>query len=453
MKPRPSAAQLTAILVSLGAYGLLAYATPRQHFGALICLYSLAFGGYFWLLWRPLPLRYGLALALAGRLLWLPALPALSDDYFRFRWDGTLVAAGHNPYLHRPDELVAAQPRANADTVPLGSLSAAATGQLYARLNSPHYYSVYPPVCQALFGVASALASGSERGFVLVLRLLLLAAEAATAALLLALLRRFGLPAQRALWYILNPLVIIELTGNLHFEAVVICGILAAFWGLAHHYRALSAGALAGAVATKFLPLLLLPLLIRRLGWRRFLHYGAVLALVLAALFAPFLSAALLHNLGASLELYFHTFEFNASLYYLLRAGGYWLTGYNQIARLGTALAAATAVYALAVAAVENRPTLATLPRALLFTLTGYFAFATTVHPWYLTTLVALSVFTRYRYVLVWSALIPLSYATYQTAAYTENLWLTGLEYGLVAAVLLWELRRPTARLALPTQP
>ncbi|UOQ51307.1 hypothetical protein [Hymenobacter cellulosivorans] len=440
MNPRLTGAHGLAAVLSATAYLGLAYAIPRSDFGLLLALYTVAFGGYALLLRRPLPLRYGLGLALILRLLWLPALPALSDDYFRFRWDGALVAAGQNPYRLRPADRMA--PAADSTVSPLPPLSKQAARQLYTQLNSPHYYSVYPPVCQAAFGLASKLFPTREQGFVLVLRLVLLMAEAGTALLLLRLLPRFGLPDSRALTYLLNPLVIVELTGNLHFEALLICGVLAALWLLAQNRRAMAAAALAAAIATKLLPVLALPLLLRRLGWAQFLRYAGLTVVFLLVLFAPFVSADLLRNLGRSLDLYFHKFEFNASLYYLLRAVGYWHTGYNQIARLGTFLALATGLGALLLAATEKRPTLATLPGTLLFTLTLYFALATTVHPWYITTLVALSSFTRYRFALVWSALIPLSYAAYQTSAYTENLSLVAAEYAVAGAVLLWEILR-----------
>jgi alpha-1,6-mannosyltransferase len=429
--PRLTAAQGLALLGSAAAYFGLAYAAPRPEFGRLLLLFAAAFGCYAWLLHRPLPLRYGLAAALVLRLLWLPATPALSDDYHRFRWDGALVAAGQSPFRWRPDELPA----------PPGTARAA----LYAHLNSPHYYSVYPPVCQAAFGLGHWLFPDSEQGFIITLRLLILLAEAGTAALLLGLLRHFGLPSRQAFLYLLNPLVIVELTGNLHFEAVLISGFLGALLLLARGRGVRSAGALALSVAAKLLPLLLLPLLVRRLGLRPFLAYAATLTVALLGLFAPFLSAELVRNVGRSLDLYFHRFEFNASLYYLARAVGYRLTGYNEIARIGTGLGVLAAAWVAVVALAERRPTLRTLPLAALAALTGYYLLATTVHPWYLTPLVALSAFTRFRFALVWSGLAVLSYAAYRSAVYSENLELVALEYVLVLGVLAWEIRRPVA--------
>jgi hypothetical protein len=93
----------------------------------------------------------------------------------------------------------------------------------------------------------------------------------------------------------------------------------------------------------------------------------------------------------------------------------------------------------------EKRPRLASLPKALLLLLTVYFIFATTVHPWYLTLLVGLGSLAGLRYPLVWAGLAVLSYSAYQSSAYTENLWLVGLEYAVVFAVMAWELTRPAA--------
>ncbi len=195
-------------------------------------------------------------------------------------------------------------------------------------------------------------------------------------------------------------------------------------------------------MATKLLPLLVLPLLLRRLGLPKLVWFGLGLAVGLVALFGPFLSLELVENIGRSLNLYFRNFEFNASFYYLARAGGEWLTGYNQIARIGPALALLTALGGLLLAATERQPIWATLPRALLLLLTLYFLLATTVHPWYLAPLVLLSTFTRARYALVWSGMIVLSYAAYRTSAYTENLWLVALEYAVVLVVLAMDVSR-----------
>ena len=446
----PSFSQLLALLLSAAVYAALAYATPRAGFGQLVGLMAAAVAAYAWLLRTRLPLRWGLGAALTFRLLWLPAQPALSDDVYRFRWDGLLVAHGVSPFQFRPDELIAdgartAFPDATTRAQVLPELQ-----QLYRQPNSPHYYSVYPPICQAVFGGAARLFTTSELGFVMSLRVAVLLAEAGTTWLLLALLPVLGWPAGRALRYLLHPLVIVELTGNLHFEALTICFVLFAIWLLHRQRWTRSAVVLGLGVAAKLLPLLALPLLVRRLGWQRFVTYTALVGGTLLMLFAPFISVTLVLNISRSLNLYFRSFEFNASIYYLLRAVGYRLTTYNEIASIGPVLALTAALFGLGLAWRERRPTLATLPWALLLLLTGYYALATTVHPWYITPLIALAPFTRFRYPLVWGGAAVLSYAAYRTTAYTENLWLVGLEYGLMYVVLAWEIIFSSKHEALP---
>jgi alpha-1,6-mannosyltransferase len=435
-----SLSQGAALLLSGAAYAALAYATPRVQFGQLLGLFAVALGAYAWLLRSRLPVRWGLAAALAFRLLWLPAVPALSDDIYRFRWDGLLVSNGVNPFRFRPDELIADGARAAfPDPVPR-TAALPELQQLYRQLNSPHYYSVYPPVCQFAFGAAARAFPASDAGFAACLRVVILLAEGGAAWLLLALLPAAGWPGSRALRYLLHPLVIVELTGNLHFEGVLFFFILLALWLLSRQKWAASAGALGLGVATKLLPLLVLPLLARRLRWRRLLAYSALCLGTVALLFGPFLSVDLFVNIARSLKLYFRSFEFNASVYYLLRPIGYWLTTYNQIAIIGPALALVSGALGLALAWRERRATLASLAPTLLLMLTAYYALATTVHPWYLTLLVGLSALTRFRYALVWGGLAVLSYAAYRTATYSENLWLVGAEYAGMYAVLAWEL-------------
>ncbi len=430
-------AQLLALAASAGAYALLAYAVPRSHFGELLGCFGVALAAYAWLLRARLPLRWGLGAALALRLLWLPALPQWSDDYHRFRWDGLLTANYLNPYQFRPDELVA-----QSAPVPLPSALARELAPIYPKLNSPHYYSVYPPVSQAAFWLGAVLSPHSERGFAVVLRLLVLAAEAGTAWLLLRLLAALGLPPRRALAYLLHPLVVVELAGNLHFEALALALGLLGGWLLWQRRPAAAAGTLALAAGTKLLPLLVLPLLLRRLGWRQGLAVGTGALGGLALLFAPFATAALAANVGRSLNLYFQNFEFNASLYYLLRAAGSHLTGYNQIHRLGPLLAGVAGLAGAILLLAERRPTLANLPQATLLLLTIYYLTATVVHPWYLVPLVGLSCLGRWRFPQVWGALAVLSYTAYRTTPPHESMALLALEYGLTMGCFWWEWQR-----------
>ena len=160
-------------------------------------------------------------------------------------------------------------------------------------------------------------------------------------------------------------------------------------------------------------------------------------------LFVPFFNLSLLMNMLESIDLYFRKFEFNASLYYMIREVGYWVEGYNVLGRVGLWLSLLTTVALVSVAFVRSFP----VPVRLLWMLTLYLAMATTVHPWYITSLLAVAVFAispgySIRYVLLWSGLVWLSYSAYRTSPVHEDSLLLVIEYGIVFTALLLDTRR-----------
>ena len=76
---------------------------------------------------------------------------------------------------------------------------------------------------------------------------------------------------------------------------------------------------------------------------------------------------------------------------------------------------------------------------AMLFAVSVYFLLSTTVHPWYVATPLLLSVFTRYRFAIVWSLLVMLSYSAYGEE-FNENLWLVAVEYLVVIGMAVYEI-------------
>ncbi len=415
--------RLLWLIVSAASYFILAYTVPRQQFGLLIGLLSGLFLGYAWAIRQNREDkeqarvdRFFFASALLFRLILLLAIPKLSDDFYRFIWDGRLLAHGFNPYLYVPSKLLGTS---IADIAGLDE-------RLFHHLNSPSYFTVYPALNQALFGLAAWLSPNNMFGTIVGLRVFILLSEIGTLWLMPKLLRQLNLNPNLALFYGLNPLVILELTGNLHFEGVMIFFGLLAVWWLTQGRWVASAWALALAIGTKLLPLILLPLIVRRLGWGRGLAYAALTAGLAIALFLPFASLDLIWNVFSSINLYFQKFEFNASAYYLIRAVGYRIKEYNIIGYAGLCFPLITTFSIVWIAFRWRGPSSGAQVLAIL---TIYFAFATTVHPWYITSLVAASVYTRFRYPLIWSALIPLSYFAYRTWPYHENLWLTAIQY------------------------
>ena len=432
-------------LISLLLYGWIAYGIERSEFLLLMVSFGLLFGTYYYLvkgfLQNEIELKWGIGLAILFRVILLLAIPNLSDDFYRFIWDGNLLASGINPFLETPEFYKGAEP--------LETIGISAT--IFDGLNSAGYYTIYPPVCQYIFWLAALLFQDQILGNIIVMRVFIIGAEIGTIFILKKLLKRFSLNPKYLLIYALNPLVIIELTGNLHFEGVMIFFLVSGYYLFLKQRYWLAAAALLLAVNTKLIPLLLMPYLVFSLGWRKSAGLIGVLTGGTILLHLPFLDQAFISNFGDSLGLYFQSFEFNASIYYLVRWVGYQVEGYNVIQQAGPLLAAISTAIMIGFSWRFKNVKLENLPFMYIGLLTIYYLLSTTVHPWYITSLLAFVPMAGMLYPMAWSALVPLTYATYLTAAYTENLWLVGLEYIVVFSVIAYELfvkrKNPSAKL------
>ncbi len=416
---------------------LMGYYTQQSDFLNILLGYGAMFAFYIHALRnndnKEIMLLVGAGVVL--RLLLLPSYPPLSDDYFRFIWDGYgNLKEGFMPYQLKPEELI----KGCEDPVLL---------ELYPDLNSKIYYSVYPPLLQLVFTSGALLASKSILGSVIVMRLFLFAAEIGSLFFIKKLLEKWGKPAKWLLVYALNPLVIIEITGNLHFEGFMIFGLLGMLFFLEKsrekNSALLPAGAFyAFAIGAKLLPLMFAPLFFMKLGFKRTLIFGAVTLLGVILLFFPLFDAETALHFGESVSLYYRSFEFNGSIYFLARKVGYLVRGYNEIAYIGPGLAGVVLLSIIGISGLNRRQALENLPVVMLAALTIYQLCSTTVHPWYIAPLVALASLTRFRYPIVWSGLILLTYINYSYPEYHENLLVVGLEYTAVFVVLCLEVFR-----------
>lgn len=421
------------------------YVIERHETALLIPSYSITFGLYAWVVLKSNKeqVLYWIFAAIAFRLLVTFGVPNLSNDFYRFIWDGKLLSAGYHPFANTPSYYIE-----NNITLP-------GTEGVYPNLNSKDYYTIYPPLAQFIFWFCVQV-SDSVYGALLALKILILAADVGVIFLLKNLLLRFKVPAQRALLYALNPLVIIELTGNAHFEAIMIFLLLLSCLFILRERLWLAAVFFAASVCIKLVPLIFLPAMFPLLGRKKALiFYGATAAICLL-LFLPLLDLDIILGLKNSISYYFSRFEFNASLYYVIRAAGYFLVGYNIIYIAGAVLGMMAFIFILKISLDEKILNVHTtsstqLPQSernmLLFFYTAmwsmliYFLFTTTLHPWYITTLLTISTVTSFRFVALWTFTIFLTYSGYSAVGFDENLWIVAFEYITVIGYLGYELR------------
>ncbi|MUP44726.1 mannosyltransferase [Gramella sp. BOM4] len=504
------------ILFSLSCvalYAAFAYDLDRSDFIKLIGLY----GALFFLSFKLIQFQKHnywvlVSLSLVFRLIFILALPMLSQDYFRFIWDGRLLANGFNPYEYSPAEL-------GADP----SLRVSQARQLIAGMGglSAANYTNYAPVNQLVFLFAGWLAGNNILFSVILMRIVIIAADFGTLYFGTKLLRSLPLPDHRIFWYMLNPFIIIELTGNLHFEGLMVFFLVWALYLLHKGKWIWSAIVFGFSVSVKLLPLLFLPLLFRYfsgysstgiskastgishsnennpkinypgeqpvhfkkdhslpnrpkaneshpeenrgeaisqpevnrevttsqpersrgvISFGRLILYYLLVFVVVSLSFFPFFNSEVLQNFTQSISLWFGKFEFNASVYYVVRWIGFQVKGYNIIATAGKFLPLITFLLILALSFFRKNQTTRQLITGMLFAISAYLFLSTTVHPWYLTIPLILSIFTEFRYVIVWTAVVMLSYFAYSNPDFQENLWLVGLEYLVVIGYFILEI-------------
>lgn len=418
------------ISISCLVYAFLGYFAVRENFYQLIGAFALLFAIYFLLIKesRKLQFKEIIGVAILFRLVLLFVTPNFSDDYFRFIWDGRLLASGENPYLYLPQESL------NMNEIQYLDLD----GEIYEGMNSKQYFTIYPPINQLCFAFSTFFGFQNPLAEIILLRLLIILSEIGVFILLRRLLLHFKKDENNLVLYALNPLVIVELTGNLHFEGMMLFFMLLSVWLWIKSKHILSPIVYAMAICTKLIPLMFLPFLFRKIGFWKTVLFGAICSLATALFFAPFISMELIENMGSSVDLYFQKFEFNASLYYLARELGMSITGYNEIGIIGPALSI-TVMLLLLGFAFQNYFLKNQFPERIVIALTIYLLFATTVHPWYIITILGISVLSKSKYPVFWSFLVVLSYSHYHGGGYSENYVLIILEYSLLLGVIVFE--------------
>ena len=453
MFSKPKYKALLLIIFSAILYFYCAYFLERTAFYQLFSLWILLFG-CFYLLIKKSDLSFSnlVGISILFRLIFLFATPNLSQDFYRFIWDGRLILEGLNPYLSLPENFIEQ-----------GILPVSDAKELYAgmgELNGSHYTN-YPPLNQLSFLLAALFANKSIFASIVILRLQIILADIGILYFGQKLLKHLNLSKYAIFWYGLNPFVIVEMTGNLHFEPVMLFFFIWAIYLLFQKKWFCAAVILGCSISVKLIPFLFLPLFLRwfinpfqsqktdKMIWQGFKlkpkkifktigFYSTVLLTVLL-LFLPFYSSEFVANYSNSIGLWFKKFEFNASFYYLFREIGYWFRGYNEIAIIGKILPIITLVFVLFFSFFKDNSKPKKLLLSCLFTICIYYLLSTTVHPWYLATPLLLSVFTKFRFTVVWTFLIILSYQTYSNETFQENLALVALQYLVVFAFFIYE--------------
>lgn len=391
-------------LTLLGYY--LLTQVERSEVLMLIGLFCLLFVSYIGLLKLKTTHLGWILIGLCFRLAFIGYTPLLSQDYFRFIWDGSLLSNGTNPYLYLPNELIAIFSQWEYLYSGMGPMSAG-------------HYTNYPMINQLLF----ALGVLSTKP-IFTYRIILILADLITFKLLTQLSSQTW-----GLIYWLSPLVILEGVGNLHFEPVMVAFLVLGLYHFKQEEHLKSSIALAASVLLKLIPLMFAPLLLKVVKQRqlKMMVFGFILTLALFT--TPFLDPWFFTTYSESVGLWFSNFEFNAGIYRIIKEVGalFGVQDWQMIRFYGKAHSLAIIVLALKFTWECDRFS-QVLDKSYLLLLI-YLLSAPTIHPWYLITLIALGAISKQPSAILWSLTIILSYVAYEMTPIELPLWLVALQF------------------------
>ena len=354
--PRPLAERLEPVALAM----LLSFVCTlighipdwRADLGRFQALFVVAFAAYGLAVmgrgrWRALP-RAGtfvVLVALALRAAVLPVTPTLSDDVYRYAWEGRVLALGGDPYRQPPADSALVRFR---------------DAEVHPHVNHPELRAIYPPLAEAGFALVARFWYS-----LLAFKLWVLLHDLVLCVLLVKWCRARGGSAWDALIYAWNPLVVTEYAGTAHHDPTGIVWLVAALL-YAERRPVFSAAASITAVMVKLVALPVVPFLLR--DWPARVRIIAVT--VLSACLAGYL--LLTRGPGSGLEAYANHWRHNDALFALI--AGPWG---DRTARV----VALAAVVAIGVFVWRKRWSTLAATRVLM---RAGLLLGPVVHPWYL---------------------------------------------------------------------
>lgn len=421
---------LAPIVIAGGSYlaAMLAIAVMHARLGSsafFICS-AIAAAAYVALLavaWRAPDSSHRSAffLALAFAVAFRAPLGAVpvnaGNDMFRYVWDGRVQRLGYNPYAVLPDD---------------PSLASTHTDDNTRLMPSGHSRTPYPPAAELFFRLVVTLHDSAGA-----MKASLIACDLLT----IFFVWRWLLATGRSEWLVLayawNPLVVLEVAHSGHIDALCALWISACAYFLVRRRTAPAATALALAIATKLLPIVLVPLLWRRIRARdAFLGAGLI-----AALYLPFATGS---NPFAALAGVVESNRFNGPLFQAAAA----LTSAKFAAALAVAFGLLTAIGCRRSLAADN-------PAAWAWPMAAALALAPVIYPWYLLSMTPFLLVPATQPLIAWTLSVPAVYVVWEIAL-GGGRWVVppavlAFEYGSVITAIViskvFSSRWPTANL------
>ena len=437
-------------LLSVAAYAGMAWLSHAFVYGSghadrpivgYLLIYATAFALYGIAVWRvtrpavgTVPLWQIVVFGVLFRGVLLCSEPIQEDDFYRYLWDGKVVASGLNPYRFTPREVSVARADESSALQTYRAVADDGFAHVLARVNHPHVPTVYPPLAQAAFGLAAGLAPGSLTA----LRVGLLLLDLGIVVALVGLLRSLECPVGWVLIYAWSPLVIKETANSAHYDVLPTLLVVLAVLASLHGRFLLAHVGIGFATLGKLFPVLLMPLYLAY-TWRRHGTYAAAGGLVLACLvvvggYLPFAAAGNAQWHGASA--FAEVWRTNSLAFPVVQSvvGERWLA--NGVMASGVAVAVLIGLRRAAGGTADA------LPRGCFLAIGTLLLLSPVGNPWYYVWVMPfVCLFPRASWLCL-SGLLGLYYLgfSFLYRGQPETIgWITCVEYLPFYGLLLWE--------------
>lgn len=399
----------------------------NAHLRVFLLLFSLAFllygiavrlaaRGYFETIPRVSLVIFAAAILFRLAVLWTE--PTLSEDFYRYLWDGRVQMAGHSPYEYPPGA---------EELAPLRD-------QYYPRINWKQFRAPYPPAAENIFYLLARISTN-----IYAFKFGLLCFDFLLLEILRRLIQREQLPAGTLLIYAWHPLPIVEFAGSAHMDIIGISLLFLTIWLIRRSSSVAGGLSLAVAALVKYLPLFSLPWLVRKDGWKM-LFFAAVSG---SLLFLQFYTPDL--QMLDGIRQYYEKWWFNDSLFSLLRDSFDSAESARRFGIICTLLLTLFCMWRKF-----------SVYRSLFLIYATVLLFSPVVHPWYVCWVLPFLVFHRNDTWLFFGGWITVSYVIrilFPTGAWKEPVWLKLLVYLPLYTLMLIGLVRSMVLRRIPSAP
>jgi hypothetical protein len=369
-----------------------------------------------------IPAIIGVAFVL--RLAALAGQPILSDDLYRYAWDGRVQVSGTSPYRFTPSSTHLSELREDWLWPGAEGCARLQRDPGCTRINRPTVHTIYPPVAEAWFTAVYRLAGIDSRHKAW--QIAGLVGDMALVGLLPAVLRAWKRDERWTALYALSPVAVVEVVNNAHVDGLAALFVVLALLSAARRRPAWAGALLAGAFLVKLYPAVVgLAFVAAFTGRRARFRLAGAFAAVVAVAYLPHVATVGLDVLGY-LPGYLQEERYG-------EGGRYLLAGLLGLPPALTATLAAAGLAAAAGWVLLRRPE---VPRGCALLLGALLLAVTPVQPWYAVTLLAVATVAA---APAWSAVAlagyPYFFAVLLDAPHAVAIG--RVSYGLALAVLV----------------